>query len=61
MTKPEAIEALLMLKFSIRGLRFTHGMDEEAQLRELEELIGHQTPVPGDVHAFIKLLEGELG
>ncbi len=59
-TKLEAIEALLILKFSIRGLRFTHGIDEESQLQELEELIGHQTPVPEDVHTFIKSLEGEL-
>ncbi len=60
MTKLEAIEALLMFKFSIWGLRFTHGMDKEAQLQELEELIGHQSPVPEDVHTFIKSLEGEL-
>ncbi len=52
-----------MLKFSIQngqGLSFTHGMDEKAQLHELKELIGHQTSVSEDMHAFIKLLAGEL-
>ena len=61
---PDAMEALQMLKFSIRngrGLSFTSGMDEDAQLHELEELIGHQTSVPEDMHAFIKSLAGELG
>ncbi len=57
------MEALQMLKFSIhngQGLSFTHGMDEKAQLHELKELIGHQTSVSEDMHAFIKLLAGEL-
>ncbi len=40
------------------GLSFTHGMDEAAQLQELKELIGHQTSVPEDMHAFIKSLAG---
>ncbi|PBK86227.1 hypothetical protein ARMGADRAFT_940880 [Armillaria gallica] len=57
------MEALQMLKFSIQngwGLSFTHGMDEEVQLQELEDFVGHQTSVPEDMHAFVKSLAGEL-
>ncbi len=50
-TEPEAIEALQMLKFPFG----------DSILQGLEELIGHQTPVPEDVHAFIKSLVGEFG
>ncbi len=52
-----------MLKFSIQngwGLSFTHGIDEEVQLQELEDFIGHQMSALENMHAFIKSLAGEL-
>ncbi len=55
----EAMEALQMLKFSIRkgqGLNFTDGLDEALQIEELEALLHQQTLVPEDMQAFIRSL-----
>jgi hypothetical protein len=59
---PELMEALQVLKFSIRkgqsgqSLTFTTGMDYSEELRELEVLNTEEALIPEDIMAFIASL-----
>ncbi|SJK99924.1 uncharacterized protein ARMOST_03235 [Armillaria ostoyae] len=58
-TCAEAMEALQMLKFSIRkgwGLNFMDELDEASQIEELEALLHQQMLVPKNMQAFIRSL-----
>ena len=53
--KPDLMEALQMLKFSLKHdceLNFTAGTAREAELRELEDLDDIESDVPEDLTAF---------
>lgn len=57
---PELMEALQMLKFSLRkgrSLNFTAGTSKTAELNELEGFANHESIVPEDLMAFISHLE----
>ena len=59
---PELMEALQMLKFSLRkgrGLNFTAGTSKAAELKELEASASDESVVPADLMAFISSLESQ--
>lgn len=59
---PELMEALQMLKFSLRkgrSLNFTVGTSKIAELNELETSANHESVVPEDLMAFISSLESQ--
>jgi hypothetical protein len=61
--KPELMEALQLLKFSIRDgrpLDFTYGDSLEDEIKELEELMAESSRVPQDINAFIARLTADL-
>ncbi|KAH9950787.1 hypothetical protein B0H21DRAFT_682788, partial [Amylocystis lapponica] len=54
--KPELMEALQMLKFSVkagRGLDFTAGTSKKAEVMRMELAATDQTLIPEDKTAFI--------
>jgi hypothetical protein len=59
---PELMEALQILKFSLRkgrGLNFTAGTSKTAELNELEASANGESIVPEDLMAFIASLESQ--
>jgi hAT family C-terminal dimerisation region len=61
--KPELMEALQLLKFSVRngrGLNFTQGLSAEEEMHELEALMEDISRIPRDINAFIAGLTNDL-
>lgn len=56
---PELMEALQILKYSVkrgRGLNFTEGMGQEEELKELETLMLEERRIPEDISSFVDSL-----
>lgn len=55
---PELMEALQVLKFSLKhgfsGLSFTEGTSRQCELEELEAVMHTDTSIPADVTGFIQ-------
>lgn len=60
--KPKLMEALQMLKFSLRqnSLDFTVGLDKDAQVVELEDLMAKELSLPTNIAEFVGKLKDDL-